>query len=157
MHTPARHPSRGRGGFSLAEMLIVLVIFGIAAAMIVPRLRGVVRVSSIQGALNRVANDISYTRIRAIRTGSRAQLVVGATGKTYTVTTDPYGTARKVEKTVNLALDYTDLVLSPANDTITFDSRGMLLSTSSSKVKATRQGQTDSLTISGVGRVYREY
>jgi len=138
-------------------MLIVLVIIGIALAMIVPKLRGVVRVSSIQGALNRVANDISYARIRAIRTGSRAQLVVGSTGKTYTVVTDPSGTDRKVEKTVNLALDYPDLVLSPTSATISFDSRGMLISNSASKVKATRQGQSDSLTISGVGRVYRGF
>lgn len=138
-------------------MLIVLVILGIAAAMVYPSLRGVARVSSIQGALNRVAGDIAYARIRAIRTGSRAQLVVSATGKTYTVTVDPSGADRKVEKTVNLALDYPDLVLSPVNDTITFDSRGMLLRASSSRLKATRQGRTDSLTVSGVGRVYRDY
>lgn len=157
MHTPARLPFRGRGGFTLAEMLIVLVILGIALAMIIPKLSGVVGVSSIQGALNRVATDIAFTRIQAIRNGQRAQLVVGSTGKTYTVVTDPNGANRKVWKTENLALDYPDLVLSPGPATISFDSRGILVSGSTTTISATRQGRTDSLTISLVGRVYRDY
>jgi prepilin-type N-terminal cleavage/methylation domain-containing protein len=157
MHTTVYQPPRGRGGFSLAEILIVLVIIGIAAAMAVPRLRGVVRSSSIQGSLNRVAADLSYTRIRAIRTGARAQLSIASDGKSYTVVEDPAGTP-VTRKTVNLKLDYPDLVLSPAPGVVSFDSRGMLRTASGTNVvRATRQGRTDSLRVSGVGMIYRDY
>jgi len=158
MHTTAYHPPRGRGGFSLAEILIVLVIMGIAAAMAVPRLQGLVKTSSIQGALNRVAADLSYARIRAIRTGSRAQLAIASDGKSYTVVEDPAGAAPVTRKTVNLSLEYPDLVLSPAPGVVSFDSRGMLRATGGiNVVRATKQGRTDSLRVSGVGMIYRDY
>ena len=143
----------------MAEMLVVLVIAAIAAAMAVPRLRGVTRVASVQGALNRVANDIAYTRIRAIRNGQRAQLLIAADGKSYTVTIDPNGgNNAKLDKTVKLSLDYPDLTLAPTSGKISFDSRGILVTPgSATAVSATRQGRTDSVTISLVGRVYREF
>lgn len=157
MHTTAYHPPRGRGGFSLAEILIVLVIMGIAMAMAVPRLRGMVRTSSIQGALNRVAGDLSYARIRAIRTGARTQVSIASDGKSYTVVEDPAGATPVTRKTVNLKLDYPDLVLSPAPGVVSFDSRGMLRAGGTNVVRATRQQRTDSLRVSGVGMIYRDY
>ncbi|HYH80360.1 MAG TPA: GspH/FimT family pseudopilin [Longimicrobium sp.] len=147
---------RGRGGFSLAELLVVLVIMGIAVAMAVPRIQGAVKVSSVQGALNRVAGDLNYARVRAIRSGTRARLTISADGKSYAVVVDP-GAAGGESRTVSLRVDYPDLVLSPTAGAVTFDSRGMLVTGGTNVVRATRQGRTDSLTVSGVGMIYREF
>lgn len=154
MHTPAHHPLRGRGGFSLPEMLVVLVIMGIATAMIVPRLQGVAKVSSVQGALNRVAGDLSFARIRAIRNGARAQVVIASDGKSYTTTVN---TTTPETRTTSLAKDFPATVLSPAGGTVTFDSRGMLVTGSTATITATNQGRSATVSVSGVGIVYRNY
>jgi prepilin-type N-terminal cleavage/methylation domain-containing protein len=156
MHIHSRAPHRNRGGFSLAEMLIVLVIIGIALAMAVPKVEATLHRSAVQGALNRVATDITLTRLRAVRTSRRAVLVVNSSGTGYTVVVDPTAQTPEIFKTVSFSNDYKDLRLTPVNDSVTFDSRGMLVG-GSGTIKATRQGRTDSVTVSGVGRVYRGY
>ncbi|HKP74435.1 MAG TPA: GspH/FimT family protein [Longimicrobiaceae bacterium] len=155
MHIYSRAPHRNRGGFSLAEILIVLVIIGIALAMAVPRVQQALHQSAIRGALNRVATDITLTRLRAVRTSRRAMLLVNGSGNGYTVIVDPTGTPQTF-KTVSFSNDYKDLTLSPVNDSIVFDSRGMLIA-GTGTIKASRQGRSDSVTVSGVGRVYRRY
>ncbi|HEU4561979.1 MAG TPA: GspH/FimT family pseudopilin [Longimicrobium sp.] len=154
MHTPAHHPLRGRGGFSMPEMLVVLVIMGIATAIIVPRLQGVAKVSSVQGALNRVAGDLSFARIRAIRNGARAQVVIASDGKSYTTTVN---TTTPETRTTRLGKDFPATVLSPAGGTVTFDSRGMLVTGSTATITATNQGRSATVSVSGVGIVYRNY
>jgi prepilin-type N-terminal cleavage/methylation domain-containing protein len=146
---------RRRGGFTLAEMLIVVVIIGIALAMAVPRMQGVLHESALQGALNRMASDLTLTRLRAVRSAARTSLTINAAGTGYTVVVDPTGTPETI-KTVSFATDAKGLVFSPANTSITFDSRGLLV-TATTTIKATRQGRTDSLMVSGVGRIYRGY
>jgi prepilin-type N-terminal cleavage/methylation domain-containing protein len=157
MHTPAFHPPRGRGGFSLPEMLIVLVIMALALAMFVPRLQGVARVSSVQGAMNRLAGDMSLARVRAIRNGVRAQVSIAPNGRSYRVIVDPAGASPDTTTTVDLADEYPGTVLSPAPGTVTFDSRGMLVAGGTTTVTATRETRTASVTISGVGVVYRDF
>src|SRR5437868_3447851 len=155
MSTRTHGPLHGRGGFSMVEILVVMVLMAITSAMILPKIAGMIGENALQGALNRVATDLTLARIRAIRGGSRAVLAVSADGGSYYVIVDPTGRPDTVKR-VKLSSDYKGLTLSPVGGSITFDSRGMLLS-DSTKLKATRQSRSDSLWVSGVGRIYRAY
>jgi prepilin-type N-terminal cleavage/methylation domain-containing protein len=155
MPTPARAPRAGREGFSLAEILIVLVIMSLLAAIALPKIQGMVQVSSIQGALNGVATDLTVARMRAIRTARRVTTTISNDGKSYTIVVDPSGTPTTY-KTVTLTTNYPGLDLAPHGATISFDSRGMTSGTTST-LTASRAGRSSTLTISGVGRIYRGY
>jgi hypothetical protein len=111
--------------------------------------------SALQGSLNRMASDLTLTRLRAVRGASRASLAINAAGTGYSVIVDPTGTPDTVKK-VSFASDAKGLVFSPAASSVTFDSRGLLV-TGTAKIVATRQGRRDSVLVSGVGRIYRGY
>ena len=66
----------GRDGFSLPEMMTVLVIMGIMAMMAMPRMEGVLAQIRTKGAASRVAADLAYARQMAARTGRRARLEI---------------------------------------------------------------------------------
>jgi prepilin-type N-terminal cleavage/methylation domain-containing protein len=142
---------RGRRGFSMAELLIVLVIMGISLAIVAPKLSGVVRVSAIDGALNQVSGDLQFARLLAIRNGWPVRLATTAAG-TYTIVEDPAG-ANRTLKAVALRNDYPGVSLTAT--TITFDSRGMVTS-GDAAVTASRQGRSGTLRVTGVGRIRRD-
>mgnify|MGYP006154520959 CR=1 FL=1 len=142
---------RGRRGFSMAEIMIVIVIMGISLAIVAPKLSGVVGVSAIDGALNRVSGDLQFARLLAIKNGWPVRLATTAAG-TYTIVEDPTG-ANRTLKTVVLRRDYPGVTLTATN--ITFDSRGMVTS-GDAAVTASRQGRSATLRVTGVGRINRD-
>lgn len=145
---------RGRRGFTIAELMIVVLIIGIAAAMAAPRVEGMIRASSLTGALNQVAADLQLARVRAIRSGRPVALQVAEGGTAYTVVEEGVPPV----KTVRFTRDYPGVVLSPAPTTVGFDSRGMLRSSSERVLVGTyRGGRADTLRVSGIGRIYRAY
>ena len=158
MSTHARAARRGPAGFTLAELLIVLVIVSIALAMAVPKLNAFLQVNSVQGALNRVATDLNLARVRALTTSRQVRLTVSNDGGSYTIVVDPAGAAPVTYKTVRLTQDFPKVDLTPHGTSITFDSRGMATGANgSTTLTATKQGKTGTITVSGVGRIYRGY
>jgi prepilin-type N-terminal cleavage/methylation domain-containing protein len=62
---------RGRGGFTIIEVMIVVAIIGIFAAFAVPSWRQYQRNLQLRSAARAVANAFSMARSRAISTGNR--------------------------------------------------------------------------------------
>lgn len=148
-------------GFSMLELLMVLVLFGILAMMAAPSLRGLVARSSTDAVLGGLVGDISYTRMLAVRSGNSATLVVNGTGTGYTITVrepNAAGTAfaQRAVKQVDLGDDAPGFTLSPAPATLTFNSRG-LLTGGLATLRAQGRGQLDSVRVLATGRPLRTY
>jgi prepilin-type N-terminal cleavage/methylation domain-containing protein len=151
---------------TLHELVIVLVIIGIVAALAGPRLEGMTAVIRTRGAANRLAGDLAYTRHLAVRSGQRARLLVepaadcsgagGTAGHRYRlIVVAP----ESIAVTRDLRLDGARLCLW-ANGTgpVTFNSNGVLAGFNN-RTLIVRQGTypPDTLTLSAVGRIRRRF
>lgn len=153
---PGRRAPR-RAGFSLPEVLAVVVIMGIMAAMAGPPMMRWLQTIGSRTAANMLASDIAMARVQAVREGRTASLrVVSPT--VYQVTLDdPDGTADVTIKQVDVTQHQSTARLSRTGR-IPFDSRGLLSSVGPDLIGGLSVNlgtQSDSLIVTGVGRVQR--
>lgn len=153
---PGRRGPR-RAGFSLPEILAVVSIMGIMAAMAGPRMVRWVQTIGSNTAVNMLASDIAMARVQAVREGRMASLRV-LSDTVYQVTLDDAnGNAVETIKEVDVTNHQSTARLSRTGR-IPFDSRGLLSSTGPDLITGLSIGlgtQTDSLIVTGVGRVQR--
>jgi prepilin-type N-terminal cleavage/methylation domain-containing protein len=145
---------RARRGFTLPELLLVVCIMGIMAAMAGPRLFRWAQVAGQRGAANQVVADLSLARVQAVRQGQTVSLrIISPT--LYRVTVDDnVGAPVRVLKSTNLARSYRNTTLNPATGRIAFDSRGVL-STALNSVTVAHGSVRRTVNVTTVGRVYR--
>lgn len=146
---------RGPLGYTMVEVVTVLVVMAVAVSLAAPAIGGIVAANRPQRAMDRVTADLSLARLQAVRAGQRASFRIDS-ATAYTVTIDDPAGARTVKR-VNLREDFPGLALSPSSGTATFDSRGLLVQSSLARITATARGKSASLTVSPVGRIFREY
>jgi prepilin-type N-terminal cleavage/methylation domain-containing protein len=147
---------RGRRGFSLIELMIVLVILGLILGLGMPRFTSYFRNLTSRSMTAQVVADLSLARTQAAREGAGVSFRVQSASR-YTVTLDaPNGDVVRTIKTVNVSGPQRQSVsLAPLDARVAFDSRGMLRPQSANQIWVQQGGQIDSVNVSLVGRVYR--
>lgn len=154
---------RRAAGVTLLEVMVVLVVVGIATAIVAPKMHAFLARNRVRVALNRFAADMAYARAVAVRSGSGAVLrfepepACGARASAaYSVT--PRGDAPGPPRRSRLRdAGGRVCLLYNGPDSVAFNSRGLLLPFQNRTVWGTEAGARDSLTISVVGRVYRRF
>ena len=61
-----RQPSNGRAGFTLMELMVVLVLIGIMTAMIIPEMKGTFEDALLRATSRELVNALSLANSRAI-------------------------------------------------------------------------------------------
>ncbi|HKO14650.1 MAG TPA: GspH/FimT family pseudopilin [Gemmatimonadaceae bacterium] len=115
---------RARRGFSLMELIAVIVLTGLMALIAYPRIRAVQRRTSLTSARMQLKSYLATARMTALRRGSSARLVrVGNTVRV-TVTIDTLGTQATIVRPFNFKQAYA-VLLSGTTDSVVYTPRGV--------------------------------
>jgi prepilin-type N-terminal cleavage/methylation domain-containing protein len=145
----------GRRGFTLAELMIIVVIIGIVLAFALPRFAGYLRYLTTRSTTSLVVADLSLARTQAAREGAPVSFRVVSSSRYQVTVDDAAGNPVRTIKTVDVQGPQKSAVtLAPTGSRVGFDSRGMRR-TNIETIVVQRGSQTDSISISIVGRVYR--
>jgi len=146
----------GSTGFSLVEMLIVVVMIGLMALFAWPKVQTILNQSQVRSARLAVLNKFNQTRINARQTSRSAFLI--RSGDVMWIERRPRvlpggGTRDTVGGFLNLGSYGVTVTVTGGSDTVTVDPRG--LTTGTWRIVLARSGIKDSVVISGFGRVTR--
>ena len=150
MQSPSKH-SRS-AGFTLIEMLIVVVIIGLVTLFAFPRAGAILDHTNVKGARTAIVNKLNATRTAA-RTSNRVAVLRLTSNKLWLELNDMTGTG-KTTIPGGVALDSTYRVTVTGPDSVRFDPRGMSLS-GTQKYVVTKNGFSDSVVVNGYGRITR--
>lgn len=83
--------SRSSRGFTLLELLVTVVVLGIAAAMLIPAM-GETGILRVQGALRMVVSDMTFIQSDAVAFQERRAIVFDVDNNSYTLISVPGNT-----------------------------------------------------------------
>jgi len=141
-------------GFTLVELMIVVIIIGIMTAYALPRAGKIYDRTMVRGARGAITN--LYNASRAAARASNHTMVLRRTGNVMTIEQQAFGST---STTItggykDLGSQYKVTLSGPA--TILVNSRGMLTSSGTTYTWViTRNGYSDSVMVDSYGRVLR--
>jgi len=148
-------------GFTLTELIVVLILAGVAMAIVSPSLGRAFRRTGVRAAVDEFASTHSLARAAAVRYGRVAELHIDAGNGRFWVEVDT-STAGGVKDTVGVVKYVSSHGVSvTSNRTILcFDGRGLPTTRGSCQAADatlvfSSGGRTDSVTVSALGRVFR--
>jgi prepilin-type N-terminal cleavage/methylation domain-containing protein len=107
-----------RRGFSIAEVLVATVVFGILAAVAVPQFIAFRPMNRLNGATRQIYSELMWARSKAVNDNSAYVVTFPPGNQTMVIT------AGSTVKTVNIQTEYSDVTLASSASTITFSARG---------------------------------
>ena len=139
-------------GFTLIEMLMVVVIIGLVTLFAFPRAGAILDHTNVRGARTAIVNKLNAARTMA-RTSNQVA-VLRLTGNALWLELNNMTGTGKTTIPGGVALDSTYRVTVTGPDSVRYDPRGMFLSGTQTYV-VTKGGFSDSVVVNGYGRITR--
>lgn len=149
-----------RSGFTLVELLLVVMVLGVVAGVAAPKYRAAMDGIALETAAKRLAADLRYARQEAMRRAVEIGLDFDAAAETYRSTTIGGATLPDLDHpSQTLAVDLWDYngrvalaSTSFASDRVTFDFRGD--PSGAGSVELTNGSDTALVSVTLAGEVY---
>lgn len=143
-------------GFSLIEMLIVIVLISLIVAMGLPRLRSTVEKQNIRSAKALLATLVATARGVAVQRGCAATLNLSVDSAWVTACGVNPPAASVQVGTKKLVGGEFGVTLAPSAATVTYDPRGLATVFQTVSIRITGPNYQDSVVINQVGKVIRQ-
>lgn len=162
-----------RRGFTLIELVAVLVVLGILASIAVPSLNAWIARTKRQAVLDRIATDVAYAKMLAVRNGRPVEIrfaahtfpgcelpsdFAGFRGYAVWMMTNPQREAKQVDllDEVRGVCLTTNRLTAGAHNPIVFNSRGLPRAADSPRtIRVLAGGREDAISVNAIGRVLR--
>lgn len=145
-------------GFTTIEMVIVVVLMGVIAAMAFPRIRGALDRQNVRSARAAAQTFVVKARAAAVQRGCRGTLHLPADGRMWVTICRVVPAAGSTIDTLGpietLGSRY-NVTITPSRDSVMFDARGMKINFERVTVVFTHGSITDSLVVNELGKVVR--
>jgi len=145
-----------RRGFTVLEMMLVIMILGIVTALGLPRMSAGVSKANVRGARTTLINLLSRTRIAATETNRISVLKIEANNAVILLRPRRLPGAGSGDTLGSVARlgDVYGVTITGAIDSVRFDPRGMAGGFGAgTRFYLARDGISDSIRIDGLGRV----
>ena len=152
--TPFRSKT-GAGGFSLIEMMVVLLILALVAALAIPNLIDWRSGMNLRAAVDELRNDLESARARAVKENAQVTVAfIPAAGQYRMTYQDPDANtillkSQTLPAGVRIASENPHYTLT--SNSTSFSSRGT--AASGTIVLANQKGKTSSISISFIGKI----
>ena len=151
----AAHQHRPARGFTLLELLFVVLIATILTVIALPVLNNTMDAYRLRSAVSSVTGAIQTTRYQAISDGFPYQIVLKSASSTMQVQSDPgrTGLFTNVGNAIPLASSSIPVVLG-ADTTLQFRPSGVVAATvGGQNLTLTYRGKTETITVSSYGTI----
>lgn len=145
-----------RTGFTTIEMVIVVILIGLIAAIGIPRLKGSMERQNLRSSKAAIATMVATARATAIQRGCAARLHLSADSLWVTACgVNPPASLTQVGTGKPIALLY-NVTLASSAATITYDPRGLATEFQTRIVRIVGPTYRDSVIINQLGKVIRQ-
>lgn len=144
-----------RKGFTLIELIVVVGLIGLLAAMLIPTLGGTLQKQDVRSVRNVVASLHAKAKAVAVRRGLSTTLHL-ASGVVYITSAHPVtGVLDTVRGGVQDLATRWGVGWVTSRDSLVFDSRGLGIESSATTIIISKSGFADTLAISRIGTVVK--
>lgn len=145
--------NRRESGFSLIELLIVIVVLGVMATVGVPRVRGALLKQNVRSARVAAVSQVVKARSVAVQRGCRGVVHLRDTGAIWVTACRTTGAGVDTLGSVDNLRDRYGVTLSSTRDSVQFDPRGLSVGNQSASIVVANAVATETISINAIGRV----
>ncbi|MBI1967766.1 MAG: GspH/FimT family pseudopilin [Gemmatimonadetes bacterium] len=146
-----------RDGFTFVEILIVMIIIGVIAALGIPRIRDAIEKQNVRSTRAALGILVAKARAVAVDRGCRSTLYVtsGTNGRAWVAACRTGGPGRDTIGGVEQLAERFGVTITAGRDSIAFDPRGLAAQFQTTVIHFQSGGIRDSVVINPLGKVVR--
>ena len=146
-------------GFTTIEVVMVVIIVGVIAAVAFPRIRGALASQNVRSARAASQTYVATARAAAVQRGCRGTLHMRSDGRMWvTVCTVTPGVGKTLDTLgrVDPLGERYSVAVAPSRDSVAFDARGLKSGFERVTVTFTYADLRDSMVVNELGKVVRQ-